>query len=65
MLTRVPDGIALARDAGLEDELVAPATGSAFVWSRARSGRCPPGRCSGCRPTCPRWPQRAAVRLAA
>jgi oxygen-dependent protoporphyrinogen oxidase len=34
MLTRVPDGLALARAAGLEAELVAPAVGQASVWSR-------------------------------
>jgi oxygen-dependent protoporphyrinogen oxidase len=34
MLTRVPDGLALARDAGLDGELTAPAAGQAFVWSR-------------------------------
>ena len=34
MLTRVPDGLALAREAGLEPELVSPATGQASVWSR-------------------------------
>jgi oxygen-dependent protoporphyrinogen oxidase len=47
MLTRVPDGIALARDAGLEDELVAPATGSAFVWSRGALRPLPTGTLLG------------------
>jgi oxygen-dependent protoporphyrinogen oxidase len=47
MLTRVPDGIALARDGGLEDELVAPATGSAFVWSRGALRPLPTGTLLG------------------
>jgi oxygen-dependent protoporphyrinogen oxidase len=47
MLTRVPDGIALARDAGLEDELVAPATGEAFVWSRGALRPLPTGTLLG------------------
>ena len=34
MLTRIPDGLALVRAAGLAAELVAPATGQAAVWSR-------------------------------
>jgi oxygen-dependent protoporphyrinogen oxidase len=62
MLTRVPDGIALAREAGLEDELVSPATGEAYVWSRGALRPLRPGRCSGCRPTCGARPQRAALR---
>jgi oxygen-dependent protoporphyrinogen oxidase len=47
MLTRVPDGIALARDAGLEDELVVPATGEAFVWSRGALRPLPTGTLLG------------------
>ena len=47
MLTRVPDGIALARDAGLEEELVAPATGAASVWSRGALRPLPTGTLLG------------------
>ncbi|MCW2680672.1 MAG: protoporphyrinogen oxidase [Frankiales bacterium] len=47
MLTRVPDGLALARDAGLEAELVAPATGQAFVWSRGALRPLPTGTLLG------------------
>jgi oxygen-dependent protoporphyrinogen oxidase len=34
LLTRVPDGIALAAAAGLSHDLVPPAAGQAFLWSR-------------------------------
>jgi oxygen-dependent protoporphyrinogen oxidase len=34
MLTRAPDGRRLAADAGLADELVAPAGGAASIWTR-------------------------------
>ena len=47
MLTRVPDGLALARGAGLEDELVAPASGAASVWSRGRLRPLPTGTVLG------------------
>ncbi|MEX2290220.1 MAG: protoporphyrinogen oxidase [Mycobacteriales bacterium] len=47
MLTRVPDGIALARDAGLAAELVAPASGQAFVWSRGALRPLPTGTLLG------------------
>ena len=47
MLTRVPDGVALARSAGLEDELVAPAAGQAAVWSRDRLRPLPAGTLLG------------------
>ena len=47
MLTRVPDGLALARDAGLEAELVAPAAGQAFVWSRGALRPLPTGTLLG------------------
>ena len=47
MLTRVPDGLALAREAGLEPELVAPATGQAFVWSRGALRPLPTGTLLG------------------
>ncbi len=47
MLTRVPDGLALAREAGLEPELVSPATGQAFVWSRGALRPLPTGTLLG------------------
>ncbi|CAA9340160.1 MAG: hypothetical protein AVDCRST_MAG07-2327, partial [uncultured Frankineae bacterium] len=47
MLTRVPDGLALARAAGLEDELVAPAAAQASVWSRGRLRPLPAGTLLG------------------
>ena len=47
MLTRVPDGLALARAAGLEAELVAPVTGQASVWSRGRLRDLPAGTLLG------------------
>ena len=47
MLTRVPDGLALARGAGLADELVAPAAGQAFVWSRGALRPLPAGTLLG------------------
>ena len=47
MLTRVPEGLALARAAGLEAELVSPASGQAFVWSRGALRPLPPGTLLG------------------
>ena len=47
MLTRVPDGLQLARDAGLHDELTAPAAGQAFVWSRGALRPLPAGTLLG------------------
>jgi len=47
MLTRLPEGLALARAAGLEGELVAPAAGQASVWSRGRLRDLPPGTLLG------------------
>jgi oxygen-dependent protoporphyrinogen oxidase len=47
MLTRVPDGLALAREAGLEADLVAPAAGQAFVWSRGALRPLPAGTLLG------------------
>ena len=47
MLTRVPDGVALARAAGLETELVAPAAGQAAIWSRGRLVDLPTGTLLG------------------
>ena len=47
MLTRVPEGLALVRDAGLQDDLVAPATGAASVWSRGALRPLPTGTLLG------------------
>ena len=47
MLTRVPDGLALARSAGLEAELVAPAAGQASIWSRGALRDLPTGTLLG------------------
>ena len=47
MLTRVPEGVDLARDAGLEGELVAPAAGQASLWSRGRLVDLPTGTLLG------------------
>ena len=35
-ITRTPDGVDLARELGLGDELVAPAAGQASLWARGR-----------------------------
>jgi len=47
MLTRVPDGLALVRSAGLEAELVSPAAAQAAVWSRGRLHPLPSGTLLG------------------
>ncbi len=47
MLARVPDGVALARDAGLGDELVSPAAGQAGLWTRGRLRPLPSGTVMG------------------
>ena len=47
MLTRVPDGLALVRGAGLERELVSPASAAASVWSRGRLRPLPGGTVLG------------------
>ena len=47
MLTRVPDGLQLARDAGVEPELVSPAAGQAFVHSRGALRPLPTGTLLG------------------
>ncbi len=47
MLTRVPDGLALARGAGVEQDLVAPAAGAASVWSRGALRPLPTGTLLG------------------
>jgi oxygen-dependent protoporphyrinogen oxidase len=47
LLRRVPYGVALATAAGLGDELVSPAAGTAFVWSRGRLRPLPTGTVLG------------------
>ncbi len=47
MLTRVPDGLELARGAGVAAELVAPATGAASLWTRGRLRPLPAGTLLG------------------
>ena len=42
-LARVPGGVELAEALGLSDELVAPATGKAYVWSRGALRSLPEG----------------------
>jgi oxygen-dependent protoporphyrinogen oxidase len=42
-LARVPWGLELCRELGIEAELVSPATGSAFVWSQGALRRLPAG----------------------
>ena len=42
-LARVPGGVELASELGLGDDLVAPATGKAWVWSRGRLRALPEG----------------------
>jgi oxygen-dependent protoporphyrinogen oxidase len=42
-LARVPAAADLVREAGLGDELVAPATGHAWLWARSRLRRLPTG----------------------
>ncbi|MFN2608332.1 MAG: protoporphyrinogen oxidase [Acidimicrobiales bacterium] len=46
-LARVPWATDLARELGLGDDLVAPATGSAFVWQGGRLHPIPPGTVLG------------------
>ena len=47
MLTRVPDGLALVRAAGLKDELVSPAAAQASIWSRGELRPLPVGTLLG------------------
>ena len=47
MLTRRPEGLALAAAAGLDDQLVAPQTTSATVWSRGALRPMPSGHVMG------------------
>ena len=42
-LARTPDAIDLCREMGLGDELVPPAAGEAFLWTRGRLRPLPPG----------------------
>ncbi|HUF32907.1 MAG TPA: protoporphyrinogen oxidase [Acidimicrobiales bacterium] len=42
-LARRPEAVQLCRELGLEDRLVAPASGSAWVWTRGRLRRLPTG----------------------
>src|SRR5439155_19447799 len=42
-LARTPDAAAWCRELGFGDELVSPATGEAFLWTRGRLRRLPPG----------------------
>ncbi len=47
LLTRVPQAIALCRELGLGDELVAPLTEQPFVWTRGRLRPLPPRMLAG------------------
>jgi len=47
MLARVPGGVQLAEDAGLGAELVSPATGQAWLWTRGRLRPLPAGTVMG------------------
>ena len=47
MLARVPYGVDLAREAGLGEELVSPAAGQAYVWTRGALRRLPTGTLLG------------------
>lgn len=40
-LARVPDAVELCRELGFGDELISPATGSAFIWTRGALRRVP------------------------
>ena len=42
-LARVPFGVELCRELGLRDELVSPAAGHAYLWTRGRLRRLPEG----------------------
>ena len=47
LLSRAPGGVALCRELGLDDELVPPAPGPAYVWSRGRLRPMPAGLLAG------------------
>ena len=42
-LARRPEAVGLCRELGLDDELVSPATGQAYVWTRGQLQAIPPG----------------------
>lgn len=46
-LARRPEAVALCQELGLADALVAPATAAAYLWSRGRLRRLPPGLALG------------------
>jgi protoporphyrinogen oxidase len=46
-LARRPEAVALCQELGLADALVAPATAAAYLWSRGRLRRLPPGQALG------------------
>ena len=46
-LARVPWAVDLCQALGLEDELVAPATGKAYIWTRGRLRPLPEGTVRG------------------
>jgi oxygen-dependent protoporphyrinogen oxidase len=46
-LARRPEAVALCRELGLADELVAPATGSSYLWSRGKLRPVPKGQVLG------------------
>lgn len=69
-LARVPAAVALAREAGLGDDLVPPGSGQAYLWARGGLRALPTGLVLGL-PTDPRalarsgvLPRRAAARAA-
>jgi oxygen-dependent protoporphyrinogen oxidase len=47
LLTRVPQAVALCRELGLGDDLVAPATDQPFIWTRGELRPLPPRMMSG------------------
>ncbi len=47
LLRRVPEGLGLAREVGLGDELVSPAAGQAFLWTRGALRGLPAGTVLG------------------
>jgi protoporphyrinogen/coproporphyrinogen III oxidase len=59
-LARRPEAVQLCRELGLEDQLVPPASGSAWVWTRGRLRRLPAGLLLGV-PTSPGAVLRSGV----
>lgn len=47
LLARVPQAVALCRELGLSDELLAPATDQPFIWTRGRLRPLPPQMMAG------------------